>query len=432
MRCYRLPDRNSWSEITKRPTVSAEDLAETVESIFQEVERRGDEALREYTARFDGVDVAELRVSGQDIEASASRVPDELKSAIRRARENIATFHHSQVVEERIVETMPGVECWRRPVAIETVGLYVPGGSAPLVSTVLMLGIPAVIAGCSRIVLVTPPDTTGHVDDSILYACHLLGINDVYRVGGAQAIAALTFGTPTIPRVDKIFGPGNQYVTAAKRLAQVKGVAIDMPAGPSEVAIIADDSCDALYVACDMLAQAEHGPDSHILLVTTSEAYTEVVLSTLERELERLPRRDIARSSLANSSAVVVASTREAVALTNEYGPEHLIIATRDADELVAQVRVAGSVFVGSMSPEAAGDYATGTNHTLPTNGYARAYSGVSVDSFVKKITFQRLSAEGLRNVGPVAAVLAEAEGLDGHKKSINVRLKEVITGGIH
>ncbi len=425
MKLYKYPDRSEWAEIVRRPARSFRDLREEVEPIFDKVRQAGDDAVRELTKRFDGVEVGSIRVSEGEIARSPSEVSEALRQSIDVAATNISTFHSEFVENVQVVETMPGIRCWRRSVPIQSVGLYVPGGTAPLFSSVLMLGVPASIAGCPRTVLCTPPRADGSVHPAILYAASVAGISEVYRVGGAQAIAALALGTESIPSVDKIFGPGNQYVTAAKQLASTNGVAIDMPAGPTEVAIIADKSCDVRYTAADVLSQAEHGTDSHILLLSNDEEHMRAVIEEIDKQVQALPRKEIAREALRHSSAVVVGGTDEAIAVVNQYAPEHLIIATRDADELAEHVVNAGSVFVGAMSPEAAGDYATGTNHTLPTNGFARSYSGVSVDSFVKKITFQRLTESGLKGISATVQQMAAAEGLDGHAQAVAVRIED-------
>ncbi|MBT8400897.1 MAG: histidinol dehydrogenase [Rhodothermia bacterium] len=426
MKLYKYPDQSEWSEIVARPARPLHDLQDEVEPIFETVRREGDDAVREFTKRFDGVEIDSIAVSEEQLARASSEVSEALKESIDVAATNIRRFHSELVEAEKVVETMPGIRCWRRSVPIQSVGLYIPGGTAPLFSSVLMLGIPAVIAGCPRTVMTTPPRADGRVHPAVLYAARVSGISEVYRIGGAQAIAALTFGTESIQKVDKIFGPGNQYVTAAKQLAAMNGTAIDMPAGPTEVAIIADKSCDARYTAADVLSQAEHGTDSHILLVSDDEDHVRAVIKEIDTQVQALPRKEIAVEALRHSSAVVVRGTHDAVALVNHYAPEHLIIANRDADELAEQVVNAGSVFVGAMSPEAAGDYATGTNHTLPTNGFARAYSGVSVDSFVKKITFQRLTASGLERIGPTVQHMALAEGLDGHARAVAIRIEDM------
>ena len=396
------------------------------QSVLDEVSKRGDDALIELTSKFDKVDLKSLVLTVP----SSVEINQELKSAIDVAWKNIHAFHAAQQPTPEKVETTQGVFCWRKSIAIEKVGLYIPGGSAPLFSTLLMLGIPATIAGCKEIVVCTPPNKDGSVDNAILYVAQKLGLEQIYTVGGAQAIAAMTFGTNLIPKADKIFGPGNQYVTMAKQLAQQQGVAIDMPAGPSEVLVIADESCEPAFVAADLLSQAEHGPDSQVVLVVVgSENVLSNILLEVEEQLEQLPRKEIAKQALKNSSAVLMNSSREAMDFSNRYAPEHLILATQHADELAEKVVNAGSVFIGNYSCESAGDYASGTNHTLPTNGYARSYSGVSLDSFVKKVTFQKLSSEGIQNIGPSIEVMASAEQLDAHRNAVTVRLKKLQNG---
>ncbi len=426
MKLYKFPDKSEWTEIVRRPALATADLLAEVKPIFEAVRSSGDDAVRQLTKRFDGVEIDSVAVDEQEVARSAVQISDALKRAIDVAATNIRRFHSELVEEVKVVETMPGIRCWRRCVPIQTVGLYVPGGTAPLFSSVLMLGIPADIAGCDRVVLTTPPRADGSVDPAVLYASGIAGISEIYRVGGAQAVAALSIGTESIPRVDKIFGPGNQYVTVAKQLAAMNGVAIDMPAGPTEVAIIADTSCDVRYAAADILSQAEHGSDSHVLFVSDDEDYAITVMDEVKTQAASLSRKEIAMEALRNSCVVVVRGTDEAIELVNHYAPEHLIIETRNADDLAERVTNAGSVFVGAMSPEAAGDYATGTNHTLPTNGFARAYSGVSVDSFVKKITFQRLTSSGLERIAPTVWHMAMAEGLDGHARAVAVRTEGI------
>jgi histidinol dehydrogenase len=398
-------------------------MLDVVRPIFDAVLSGGDDAVRRFTEQYDGVLLDDFHVHASRIESSSDNVKPLLVGAIAVAASNIDRFHRAQLRDDEAVETMPGVKCWRRSVPIRKVGLYVPGGTAPLLSTVLMLAIPAKIAGCEEIVICTPPGPDGEIDSALLYAASVAGVRRVFRVGGAQAIAAMTYGTQSIPRVDKIFGPGNQYVTAAKQYAALEGISIDMPAGPTEVAIVADAECPVDFVASDILAQAEHGPDSHVLLVTFGETFGQAVIDRVGDMLDSLPRADVARQSVEKSVCVVVSSDAEAMELCNAYAPEHLIIATSNARELADTVRTAGSVFVGPMSPEAAGDYASGTNHTLPTGGAARAYSGVSVDSFLNRITFQELTADGLRQLGPSVMALADAEGLEGHRRSVRIRL---------
>ena len=423
MQIYIHPDINSCSKILTRPAMDLQDLEESVGRIIDEVRERGDEALLDLTARFDGVRLAELRVSKEEIELSEEQLSEELKQAIQVAANNIRTFHQAQAQAPEVVETMSGVRCWRKSVGIEKVGLYVPGGTAPLFSTVLMLAIPAQIAGCREIVLCTPPQKDGTVHPAILYAARLAGVRQIYRVGGAQAIAALAYGTQSIPATYKVFGPGNAYVTVAKQLISRSGVAIDMPAGPSEVLVLADESAHPAFVAADLLSQAEHGADSQVVLVTYDQALAKRVMGEVDRQLEDLPRREFAQKSMANSAAIVVRNKAEALGVINEYGPEHLILAVADAHQYIDGIINAGSVFLGHYTPESVGDYASGTNHTLPTNGYARAYSGVSLDSFVKKITFQELSEEGLATIGPTVMSMAAAEELEAHRRAVEIRL---------
>jgi histidinol dehydrogenase len=426
MKVYRNPKRSDWTSLCKRPNIDLSELQPMVQSVLDEVNKRGDEALIELTSEFDKVDLKSLIL---DVPSSVE-IDQELKAAIDIAWKNIHTFHAAQQSTPEKVETTQGVFCWRKSIAIEKVGLYIPGGSAPLFSTLLMLGIPAKIAGCTEMVICTPPNKAGTVDAAILYVAQKLGIKQIYTVGGAQAIAAMTFGTESIPKADKIFGPGNQFVTMAKQLAQQQGVAIDMPAGPSEVLVIADETCEPSFVAADLLSQAEHGPDSQVVLVAVgNEKVLSNILDELDKQLLGLSRKGIAQQALENSLALVVNSPREAMEFSNLYAPEHLILATHQPDELAEKVINAGSVFIGNYSCESAGDYASGTNHTLPTNGYARSYSGVSLDSFVKKVTFQKLSAEGIQNIGPAIETMAAAEQLDAHRNAVTVRLKKLQNG---
>lgn len=424
MKLYKHPARSEWEELVKRPTMETGSLEDSVKKILQEVKENGDEALRKFTKQFDKASIQDFAVHPDEFFAAQSALDPKLKAAILSARVNIETFHKTQLTEPARVETMPGVHCWRKNIAIEKVGLYIPGGTAPLFSTILMLGVPAKLAGCKEIVVCTPPDENGKIPDAILFAAKAVGITKVFRVGGVQAIGAMTYGTESIPRVSKIFGPGNQYVTCAKQLVQREGVAIDMPAGPSEVAILADDSANAAFVAADLLSQAEHGADSQVFLVSNSEVLIYKVRDELTKQSAALPRKDIIQQALANSKMVVTKNTDEAIDLLNEYAPEHLILSCDNAAAVSEQVINAGSVFLGHYSPESAGDYASGTNHTLPTNGYARMYSGVSVDSFVKKITFQELSETGLKNISNTVIMMAEAEGLQGHANAVRIRMK--------
>lgn len=429
MELIRYPERKAWPQLLSRPVIDHTELETSVGAILKNVKQNGDSALREYAQRFDGAVPDDFLVTEQEFDAAEKQVPQALKEAVLQAKSNIEKFHLSQKDEVKVVETTPGVRCWRRSIPIERVGLYIPGGSAPLFSTVLMLGVPALLAGCREIVLCTPPSPVGEGKgggfEAVLYTAKLVGISKVYTVGGAQAIAAMAYGTESVPAVNKIFGPGNQYVTCAKQLVSKDGVAIDMPAGPSEVAVLADDSCVPSYVAADLLSQAEHGPDSQVLLVSDQEKVIEAIMSELPAQLALLPRKAIAAQALANSQALLVKDKQEAMDLLNAYAPEHLIIACKGYDQLAERVINAGSVFLGNYSPESAGDYASGTNHTLPTNGYAKAFSGVSLDSFVKKVTFQELSEQGLRNIASTVQCMAEAEGLKAHSMAVTVRLKK-------
>lgn len=426
MKLIKYPDRSQWNEILKRPVLETENLFDTVRNIINRVRAGGDRVVMEYEAVFDKAELTSLAVTSAEIEEAEKEVPIELKAAIYLAKRNIETFHSTQRFEGKKVDTMEGVTCWQKAVAIEKVGLYIPGGTAPLFSTVLMLAIPAKIAGCKEIVLCTPPDKNGKVHPAILFAARLAGVSKIFKVGGVQAIAAMAYGTESIPKVYNIFGPGNQYVTAAKQLVSLRDVAIDMPAGPSEVEVLADESANPVFVAADLLSQAEHGVDSQAMLVTTSEKLQTEVVYEVERQLGYLTRRDIAEKSLANSKLILVKDMEEALELTNAYAPEHLIIETKDYMEVAGQIVNAGSVFLGAFSPESAGDYASGTNHTLPTNGYAKAYSGVSLDSFIRKITFQEILPSGMSAIGPAIEVMAANEHLDAHKNAVTVRLEEI------
>lgn len=419
-------DKTQWQSLFARPSLDVKDLNVLVQQVFTEIKQNGDAAVAKYTQLFDGVSLSSFEVTADEIQEAAAVVPDELKLAIQLAKGNIEKFHAAQKEERQIIETMQGVTCWRESRAIEKVGIYIPGGSAPLFSTVLMLAVPATIAGCTEIVLCTPPDKQGNVNPAILYTAQLAGVGKIYKVGGIQAIGALAFGTQTITRADKIFGPGNQYVTAAKQAAFAAGVAIDLPAGPSELLVIADDSANPAFVAADLLSQAEHGADSQVVLVTTNEGFGNSVLAEINAQVAALPREGVAQKSLDNSRIIVLPDTAQCLAFSNGYAPEHLIIATADADALAEKVTNAGSVFIGNYSCESAGDYASGTNHTLPTNGYARSYSGVSLDSFVKKITFQKITAQGLQNIGPAIEAMAAAEQLQAHKNAVTIRLKSL------
>jgi histidinol dehydrogenase len=421
---YPLPGQ--WAEIAKRPALETERLFDAVRTIIEKVRTGGDRALLEYASTFDNVDLESLVVTEAELKEAEAGVGIELKSALYLAKRNIETFHSAQRFEGKKIETMDGVTCWQKAVAIEKVGLYVPGGTAPLFSTVLMLAVPAKIAGCKEIVLCTPPNKQGKIHPAILFAARLAGVSKIFKAGGAQAIAAMAYGTECIPKVYKIFGPGNQYVTAAKQLVGLRDVAIDMPAGPSEVEVLADETANPVFVAADLLSQAEHGADSQAVLVTTSGKLLKDVVVEVERQLACLKRRDIAEASLRNSKLILVRDMEEAMELTNVYAPEHLIIETENYMELARKVTNAGSVFLGHLTPESAGDYASGTNHTLPTNGYARAYSGVSLDSFIKKITFQEIQRQGMAILGPAIEVMAANEELDAHKNAVTVRLKEI------
>lgn len=423
MKLINVPSADQWLDLLRRPALDTEKLFDAVRSLINKVRTEGDRALLELEERFDAVRLSSLAVTPEEMEAASRQVAEPLKAAIRLAKQNIETFHSSQRFVGKKVETMPGVTCWQKAVGIEKVGLYVPGGTAPLFSTVLMLAVPAQIAGCREIVLCTPPDQGGGVHPAILFAAQLAGVSRIYKVGGAQAIAAMAYGTESIPRVYKIFGPGNQYVTAAKQLVSLHGVAIDMPAGPSEVVVLADETAQPSFVAADLLSQAEHGVDSQVLLVTPSQWLQQAVKEEVEKQLAVLPRREIAACALANSRLIQVRNLDEAVRLVNAYAPEHLIIETAYYREVAEQITHAGSVFLGSLTPESAGDYASGTNHTLPTNGYARAYSGVSLDSFIRKITFQEIQAEGIQAIGPAIEEMAASEQLEAHKNAVTVRL---------
>jgi histidinol dehydrogenase len=426
MQIIRYPEKKDWDQLLKRPDVDISDLDKKVEKILKAVRKKGDKAVLKYTKKFDAAELEEMQVTEQEMTEATEQLPVELKNAIELAAANIETFHRFQVQEPEWIVTMPGIMCSRRSSPIEKVGLYIPGGTAPLFSTILMLGIPARLAKCKEVILCTPPGTDGKIHPAILFAAQFVGINTIFKVGGAQAIGAMAYGTETIPRVHKIFGPGNRFVTCAKQMVQKDGVAIDMPAGPSEVAIFADGDADTAFVAADLLSQAEHGVDSQVLLVSDDELFVENVQFEIQKQLTELPRKDIAIGALANSKAIVIKDDEEALELLNEYAPEHLILACRHADEMAEKITNAGSVFLGAYSPESVGDYASGTNHTLPTNGYAKAYSGVSVDSFVKKITYQKLSREGLQQIGKAVELMAEAEGLQAHKNAVTIRLERI------
>ena len=423
MRLLQQPKRQDWASILQRPAKDLSELEAPVREIMQDVRKRGDEALREFTQRFDSVELNEIQVSAAELAQAGEQLSPELRQAIQTAKANIEAFHRAQQTQPDPVETMPGVRCWRRQVGIDKVGLYIPGGTAPLFSSVLMLAVPAVIAGCQEIVLCSPPQKDGQIHPATLYAAHLCGLTQVYRLGGAQAIAAMTYGSASVPAVYKLFGPGNAFVTVAKQLAFLDGLAIDMPAGPSEVLVCADAGADPVFVAADLLSQAEHGSDSQVVLLTFDHAYTLSVLQEVERQLASLPRKEMAAASIENSIAIVVADQDEAADLINAYAPEHLILSMTDANHFADRIRNAGSVFLGYYTPESVGDYASGTNHTLPTYGYARQYSGVSLDSFIKQMTFQELTPAGLQLLGPAVETLAEAEGLAAHQSAVSFRL---------
>ena len=424
MELIKYPVREIWKDILKRPAIDTTSLEATVQSVLSDIKANGQSAVKKYTLQFDKVDLENILVSNDEFAIAEKSITTELKQAIQLAKKNIETFHSAQRENVQIIETMPGVKCWRKSIAIQKVGLYIPGGTAPLFSTILMLGVPAKLAGCEELILCTPPDSNGNVNPAILYTAQLIGITKVFKVGGVQAIGAMAYGTEIIPQVYKIFGPGNQYVTCAKQLVNKQGVAIDMPAGPSEVAVLVDDTCVPEFVAADLLSQAEHGSDSQVILVSTNEDAIQNIQTELKKQLALLPRKEFATKALDNSKAILVKTTNEAIDLLNEYAPEHLIIACENDEQLAEQVVNAGSVFLGNYSCESAGDYASGTNHTLPTNGYAKAYSGVSLDSFVKKITYQKLSKEGINTIGPAIELMAEAEGLEAHKNAVTLRLK--------
>ncbi len=418
------PTREQWPEIIQRPVFDSKPLEFTVAAILQDVQLNGDDAIKKYALQFDTATLNELKVSDSEISEAIRLVDDELKASIAIAKNNISKFHRAQQEQTKQIETTNGVVCWRKAIAIQKVGLYIPGGTAPLFSTLLMLGVPAVLAGCKEIIVCTPSDKNGKVNPVVLYVAQLIGLKNIYKIGGVQAIAAMAYGTATIPQVYKIFGPGNQYVTCAKQLINKEGIAIDMPAGPSEVAVYADATCNAAFVAADLLSQAEHGADSQVVLVATKDSVVIDVQREIAQQIQLLPRKDIAAKALANSRFIVMGNIDEAFDLLNEYAAEHLIIASDDALFLAEKVVNAGSVFLGHYSPESVGDYASGTNHTLPTNGYAKAYSGVSLDSFVKKVTFQQLNKTGIKNIGNAVEQMAAAEGLEAHKNAVTLRLK--------
>jgi histidinol dehydrogenase len=420
------PPKKEWSEIIQRPVFDAKSLMPMVQEVLNAIQEKGDQAVKDYTLSFDQVNLSSIQLNEDQINQIASTLDSHVKKAIEVAKINIEKFHQTQLQKVEKIETMPGVWCWRKSIGIEKVGIYIPGGTAPLFSTVLMLGIPASIAGCKEIILCTPPNKDGKIDAAIAYAAQLIGIKNIYTIGGVQAIGAMAFGTESVPKVYKIFGPGNQYVTAAKQLVQQYGTAIDMPAGPSEVCVWADETAIPSFVAADLLSQAEHGADSQVLLVASEEKIVEQVKQALNEQLLLLPRKDFAEKALANSKAIVIHETEQALALINEYAPEHLILSIQQAEMIAEKVWNAGSVFIGNYSPESVGDYASGTNHTLPTNGYAKAYSGVSVDSFVKKITFQQLTERGLTNIAQTVMDMAKAESLGAHSKAVQIRVDHI------
>ena len=426
MKRFDNPIREKWNELIQRPSFDPNALQELVKTVLQDVKDNGDVAVRKYTEQFDAVTLTDTRVVASELEEAPTVLTTELKQAIQLAYNNIRVFHEQQLFAVEKIETMPGVQCWRKSVGIEKVGLYIPGGSAPLFSTILMLGVPAKLAGCKEIILCSPPDKNGKLHPAILYAAGLVGVTAIYKIGGVQAIAAMAYGTETVPQVYKLFGPGNQYVTCAKQQIQQQGIAIDMPAGPSEVCVLADETAIPEFVAADLLSQAEHGADSQVLLITTSAHLLQKVEIALGEQLKELPRREIAIKALENSKGIVVANIEEAIELANAYAAEHLIIACKEDEVIAEKIINAGSIFLGNYSPESAGDYASGTNHTLPTNGFARAYSGVSVDSFVKKITYQKLSKEGIAAIGKSVEIMAAAEGLNAHKHAVSIRLETI------
>ena len=426
MRNIIYPKKETWFEILKRPTQTVKEIETTVNQVFEDVQKNGDTAIKKYTKKFDKVAVTSLKVTQEEISIAVEAVSRELKEAIQQAAANIEKFHRAQKTEKVYQETTPGVVCWQEKRPIEKVGLYIPGGTAPLLSTVLMLAIPAKIAGCQEIILCSPPNLEGKIANEILYTANLCGVTNIFKVGGIQAISGLTFGTTTIPKVYKIFGPGNQFVTVAKQLATKFGVAIDMPAGPSELLVMADDSANASFVASDLLSQAEHGADSQVILVSTSEKLIEDVSKEVAKQLKELPRIEIATKAIQNSKSILVKDFKQALALINEYAPEHFIVCTNNNDFFIDGILNAGSVFIGNYTPESAGDYASGTNHTLPTNGYSKSYSGVNLDSFTKSITFQEISKKGIQNIGKSIELMALAEGLQAHKNAVSIRLKEI------
>ena len=426
MKKYKNPDSTQWEGILARPTQSFDAIEPIVAEVFNEVSQNGDKAIKAFTKKFDGVGLSHFTVGPKEMAQANASVSKELKAAIQIAKSNIESFHRAQKTTEVVLETMPGVKCWQEKRPIQKVGLYIPGGTAPLFSTILMLAIPAKLAGCEEIVLCSPPDEKGNLDATILYTAQLCGVTRIFKIGGIQAIAGMTYGTDTIPKVYKLFGPGNQYVTVAKQYATKLGVAIDMPAGPSELLVVADETANAEFVASDLLSQAEHGVDSQVVLVSTSVLFIEQVEMEIEKQIQELPRRDIAKRAIANSRLIYVADDTTALELINAYGPEHYIVCVDNEDFYIDNTMNAGSVFIGNYTPESAGDYASGTNHTLPTNGYAKQYSGVNLDSFMKSMTFQKISKEGIQNIGRSVELMAEAEGLQAHKNAVTLRLEEL------
>lgn len=426
MQVIKHPKNTDWAKIVERPTARMEDIEKQVAPILEAVKLHGDNAIFDFSKRFDKVDLSELALTEEEISNAQHVLSDALKNAIQQAAQNIRTFHSSQKEEVKVIETMPGVNCWRKSVAIQKVGLYIPGGTAPLFSTVLMLGIPAQIAGCAEVILCSPATNNGTIHPAIIYAANLVGIHKIFKVGGSQAIAAMAYGTESIPKVSKIFGPGNQYVTCAKQLVMKEGIAIDMPAGPSEVLVVADESANPEFIAADLLSQAEHGADSQVIMLTTSQAILEATEVAIAKQLALLPREEMAAKALENSKLILLNTLTEAIAIVNEYAPEHLILAIENAESFAEHIVNAGSVFLGHLTPESAGDYASGTNHTLPTNGFASAYSGVSLDSFVKKITYQRITETGLKNIGAIVEIMAAEEQLMAHKNAVTIRLNSL------
>ncbi len=426
MKIIENPNRSTWSDILERPSFAISTLDSIVKEVFEDVSKNGDEALKRYTKRFDNVELRTFDVTLEELKNAQNDVSNELKDAIKLAERNIEIFHRSQRTEKTVVTTSEGVQCWQESRAIEKVGIYIPGGSAPLFSTVLMLGIPAKLAGCKEIILCTPPNKNGDIHPAILFTANLIGIRKVFKLGGIQAIAAYTYGSESIPKVHKIFGPGNQFVTAAKQFSLAKGIAIDMPAGPSELLVLADNSANPSFVASDLLSQAEHGSDSQVICVSRSSDFLKEVSNEITSQMEFLPRKDLAKKAIENSKLIYLEQEKDILDLINEYAPEHLIIAVENEDHYLENIINAGSVFIGNYSPESAGDYASGTNHTLPTNGFAKAYNGVNLDAFVKKITFQKISKKGIKNIGRAIEVMADAEGLYAHKNAITLRLKSI------